>query len=557
MAVQLKQKNTIMIKKYNTLLLLLISIVYIGHSPVQAQSRQKVKLLEKEAWAHYDALRFYQALPILLNLHDLNPKHQDYQYYLGMCYLNTRQSEKAVPYFEKCLTEPDKYNVSLYYNAAKAYHHSHQLDEAIKYYTIYKNKISAPKHRGKHAETITKVEREIQMCHTGKKLMANKLDVEVVSMGSAINSPFPEYGPVISADESTLIFTSCRPNTTGGHKDETDGYWFEDIYISHKTNGVWSEPEKLGPGINTANHDASISLSADGQKLLLYRSSSGGEAGGGNLYISELNGDTWMPATKISTAINSKAWEPSACLSLDENILYFSSNRKGGLGGTDLYSARRLPNGEWAQAQSLGATINTPYDEDSPFIHPDGKTLYFSSNGHNTMGGYDIFVSTLNEETGEWSVPENVGYPINTAQDDIYFSWSADGRRCYFSSVREGGEGDKDLYYANLNKRATQMLVLNGKITNALTQQPVSTNIRVSDYHSGELTGVYTSNSSTGKYVLVFNPGKTYHLVVETEGFAPYEESVQVHDTDEFELFEKDIKLQPLAKPKPPTTTQH
>ncbi len=525
-------------------------IVCTGSIFAQApQPRLKVKALENEAWAHYDALRFHQALPILLSLYEHNPTHQDYIYHLGMCYLNTRQSEKAVPYFEKCLAESSKYTFALFYNAAKAYHQSHRLDEAIEQYTTYKNIISNPKNQPKYKDQIAKVEREINMCHTGKALMANKLDIEIVSMGNEINSPFPEYGPVISADESTLIFTSCRPNTTGGQKDETEGSWFEDIYVSYKTNGVWSAPEKLGPGINTANHDASISLSADGQKLLLYRSGNAGEAGGGNLYISELKGDTWLPAAKLGTTVNSKAWEPSACLSLDENTLYFSSNRKGGMGGTDLYSAKRLPNGEWAQAQNLGATINTPYNEDSPFIHPDGKTLYFSSNGHKTMGGYDIFVSIFNEEKNEWSEPENVGYPINTAQDDIYFSWSADGRRCYFSSIREGGQGDKDLYYANLNKRAAQLLVLNGKIINALTKNPISTTIQVSDYTTGELAGVYTSNSSTGKYVLVFNPGKTYRLLVETEGYAPYEEAIQVHNTDEFELFEKDIMLKPLSVP--------
>jgi Tol biopolymer transport system component len=143
-----------------------------------------------------------------------------------------------------------------------------------------------------------------------------------------------------------------------------------------------------------------------------------------------------MQAIKLPQNINTSGWEPSASFSSDEKMLFFTSDREGGKGGTDIYSIKKLPNGEWALPQNLGEAINTPYDEDSPYLHPDGKTLYFSSNGHNTMGGFDIFTSKWDEETQKWSVPENVGYPINTPHDDLHFSWSADGRRVYFSSIR-------------------------------------------------------------------------------------------------------------------------
>ncbi|MBX9851516.1 MAG: hypothetical protein K2X86_07125, partial [Cytophagaceae bacterium] len=172
--------------------------------------------------------------------------------------------------------------------------------------------------------------------------------------------------------------------------DETDGRYFEDIYIAYKKDSTWSAPELIGSGINTEGHDASISLSPDGQNLLIFRhydQSLIGASSPGDLYLSRLKGNTWTQATKLSESINTKAWEPSACLSSDERILYFSSNREGGSGGTDLYMVRKLPNGEWALPMNLGNKINTPFDEDSPFIIADGKTLYFSSNGHRTMGG--------------------------------------------------------------------------------------------------------------------------------------------------------------------------
>jgi hypothetical protein len=269
-----------------------------------------------------------------------------------------------------------------------------------------------------------------------------------------------------------------------------------------------------------------------------------GAGSSGDLYISRLKGNTWTEATKLPESINTKAWEPSACLSADERILYFSSNKEGGQGGTDIYMVRLLPNGEWALPMNLGNKINTPFDEDSPFMHPDGKTLYFSSTGHRTMGGFDIFVTTYNEEKKEWSRPENVGYPINTAHDDIHFTWSADGRRVYFSSIRPEGYGDNDIYYADIvDKESSKVMVLKGIVADSITHKPMEANISVFDSKTNELIGVYNSNSITGKYIVILTEGRNYNLTVEAANYQLHYENFNVSSVEHFEEVIKNISL--------------
>ena len=206
-----------------------------------------------------------------------------------------------------------------------------------------------------------------------------------------------------------------------GTPSNRKGDYYEDVFISYKEEEGWSKPKNIGPVINSHGHDAAIGLSPDGQTLYLYRSDS---VKWGNIFACRLNGEIWESPMKLKAPINSKNWEGSCSINADNNILFFVSNRPEGFGGKDIYMIRKLPNGEWAAPKNLGPTINTPEDEDAPFIHVDGQTLYFSSKGHKSMGGYDIFKTTYNE--GGWSTPTNIGYPINTAEDDRFFVLSPD-----------------------------------------------------------------------------------------------------------------------------------
>jgi hypothetical protein len=531
------------IKIFNFLSVFFLFLFLVTPSISQTLTKRQILDLEMEAQEHFVIGAYYKALPAYLLLDSVTKNDPHYAYPIGVCYIQERNEAKAIPFLERCLLTPDKFPYKLNFYLATAYHLSHRMDEAIKYYEIYKGSLK----KKIHGDIIKNMDRHIQMCNTGKELMAKPLQIEIINLGKKINTKYPEYGGVISANEDELIFTSNRPNTTGGGVDQEDGRFFEDIYISYKDKtGIWSAPVKMSSGINTNGHDASISLSPDGQKLILYRneakegiiSNSAGE-----LFVSDLHGASWSRPVKFPAQINNGAYQPSACLSEDQRVLFFSSTREGGMGGTDLYMVKKLSNGQWALPQNMGKALNTEYNEDSPYLHPDGKTLYFSSDGHKTMGGYDIFVSRLNDSTKAWSAPENVGYPISTAHDDIHFSWSADAKRVYFSSIRPEGEGDKDIYYGNIEKEAAQVLVVKGIIYDSLTTKPIEAVIKVTDLKGGEMVGVFHSNSVTGKYIIVLPEGVNYSFSIEALNYSIYTQNIDVSELHEFKEIDKNISL--------------
>ena len=258
---------------------------------------------------------------------------------------------------------------------------------------------------------------------------------------------------------------------------------------------------------------------------------------------------SFKPADKLDVKINSsKAEEIAACISSDGSMLYFASNREGGKGGTDLYLSRKLPDGKWGPPQNMGADINTPFDEDFPNVSADGKVIYFSSNGHTTMGGYDIFKADLNAETKQFSNPKNVGYPINTPEDNYNFRISSNGRFGYIAALREGGLGDLDIYRVTLNEVEQQYSVINGNISSADSTQKLNFSdvfISVTDTKTQEVVGTYLPNPNSGRYVMVLSPG-IYELNLEANGFQPITEKINVLDKSSFKFeISKNIQLKP------------
>lgn len=517
-------------------------------SPEEKEKIQKeINRIAPIAKKYFDNEKYLLALEQYELLYNLNPDNPDIIYPLAVCYINNDYNWKALPLLEKCNKKSASYPIALSYYLARAYHLSHRFEEAIKYYQKYSNQVKRANPKNV-AEITGNLARQIQMCKNGIELLQLRKHIEVFSISSAVNSPYPEYGPVISADEKQIIFTSNRPNTTGGMRDEETGYYYEDIYVSYKNDTGWSAPVQMGGGINTNGHDASISLSPSGNKLIIYRygKEKAISKASGDLYICEWDGNAWKQAIPLPEGVNSKGWEASASMTEDENTIYFSSNREGGFGGTDIYRIKRLPNGEWALPYNLGSKINTPYDEGSPYISPDGNTLYFCSNGHKTMGGFDIFISRYDKEKNEWSIPENVGYPISTAHEDMYFSWSLDGRRVYFSSIRPEGKGDKDLYYAILHEENAETLILKGGIYDAATSEPVQASITVTDKNTDELVGIFSSNFMDGQYLIVLNEGKDYNITIQSENHEKVEERINLTELHDYNEIIKNIKLRKL-----------
>ncbi len=502
----------------------------------------------KNAEDYYINDKFASALPLFLDIVKFDSSNLDLNFKIGICYLNSRTEKiRSIHFLEKaiecannkqCTEKENKARINAFKFLGDAFHLAYKFDQAIVAYEKYKSMLP----NNKDQITFEEVNRKIEMCKVGKELIATPVKIEIENMGASINSAYADYGPVLSADESTLIFTSRRPESTGGKMDE-DGKFFEDIYISKKNDSVWSPAVSIGSSINTEGNEATVGISIDGQIILIYKD----EKGNGNLFTTSLIGDQWSSPKKLNKNINTKDWEPSAFLSADGNILYFTSNRKGGFGGRDIYKSNKLPNGEWAIASNLGPAINTPYDEDAPFIHPDGLTLYFSSNGHGTMGGFDIFSSMLSDKN-EWTKPANIGYPINTTDDDIYYAVSPDNKRAYYSSFKSGGIGEKDNYLITFFEYIESPLtLLKGVVTDPYGKIPKAVEITVTDNETGKIVGIYRPNSKTGEYLFILPPGKNYNITYEAEGYLFHSENMDVLIKTNYYVIRKAVQLKPLV----------
>ena len=363
-------------------------------------------------------------------------------------------------------------------------------------------------------------------------------------MGAVINSGYDDHSPVFNIEETIMVFTSKRKGSTGNFKT-SDKQYFEDIYISHKENGQWATPQKISENINTMEHEASVALSADGNDLIIYKD----DVGDGNLYISHFNGTEWSKPEKLSLNVNSTYNESHASISCDGSTLYFSSNRPGGFGGYDIYYSKRLPNGDWSLAQNAGPVINTEFDENGPFIHPDGSTLYFSSKGHNSMGGYDLFFAILKDD-GTFSRPENMGYPINSIDDDVFYVLSADGKRAYYSTVQPDGLGRKDIYLMDLlSLPERSLVVVNGFIKIKKTGEVIKDVIlKINDFKTGTLIGKFKPNKQTGKYTIVVPKSKQYTLSCDDCGFTFPREPLTIPENSSFYYLQKPIIIDPLVE---------
>ncbi len=515
----------------------------------------QAKKIERIANNYFKVEEFSSALPLYLELDSMDNNNALYQYRIGICYYNSHYKNKALVYFEKArkggITDPE-----LDIFLARTNHYGHKFDEAIKYYIKFKNRkvdTTAIEEKAEDTEDLKDIhyaekhiDRYIQMCKTGKELMEDSLYLVIENIGPTINTMYPEYVPVVSADESVLLFTSRRNTTTGGKKDITDGQFYEDVYISYKDSATrqWKAPENMGGHINTNMHDACIGLSPDGQKLFIYRSNTAKNSSG-DIYISQLEGSRWSVPILMDKKINSPGWEPSATISADEKTVYFTSDRPGGFGGTDIYMTR-LNDTTWSDPINMGPSVNTEFNEDAPYIHPDNVTLFFSSKGHRNMGGYDIFTSVYDVETAKWSTAENAGYPINTADDDIYFIWSADGTKGYFSSWRQNTFGEKDIYVIQRPDGKTNLLVMKGKIYDDDTKKTLSASITILDKETGAIVGKYNSNLSNGKFLITLPQGGNYTVSIETDGYISRREDIKVPKKNPFFELRKDFRLTPL-----------
>lgn len=517
-----------------------------------------------EGLEHY----YSEAIPFYELAHDFNPDNALLNFKLGVCYYNSLRKRRCMRYFQRAHELDAEVDPYIHYFLARGYHLNLKWDEAIGHYKLHRDFLRS---EGLHQER-EEVIRHIEECGNGKALVQQPERVWIDNLGPNINSEFHDYALVINADESRLMFTSRRPNTTGGQIDPDLNDYFEDVYIAQRYGDDWGVAENLGEGFNTETHDASVSMSADGQTMFIFRYNRRSK---GDVYISQLMDDGfWSRPDPLGKPINTDAHESSASLSPDNNTLYFVSDRDGGMGQRDIYYSRWDANKErWGEAQNAGPTINTRYDEEGVFIHPDGRTLYFSSAGHNSMGGVDIMYSTL--DNGVWSNPRNLGYPINTPDNDIFFVPAANTRFGYYTSVREEGLGGRDNYkitflgepkppvlnaednlIASLSEpmrdrvvepeveiKTSAMAILKGLIVDEVTGDPVKARIELTDNATAQAVAEFGSESATGKYLVTLPSGKNYGIAIKADGYLFHSENFNIPADANFKTYVKNIKL--------------
>lgn len=410
----------------------------------------------------YDANRLVETL---LEKDVNNPSFNYLKAYITLYY--EKDHRKSIKYFNQAITQMEgrvdllKVNSDVttdaYFHLATAHHFLQEFDQAQEYYQLFReNSI-------KRSVLYETADVRHEQCDVARKLLATPVKVDIIPMAAPINTEFPEYSPVISANGNELYFTSRRGwegVDQTRYMNPVDNSYPEDIFESFKsTSADWSVPARLEM-CDPFTNEASVSLTANMDKLFVYSDS----VGNGNIFFSEFSKDAFGSIEEIPyNKLNSKFWETHYVISQDTSLIVFSSERKRGFGGRDLWKLVRDENGNWSKPINLGPGINTSEDEDAPFLTLDGNTLYYSSNGRSSMGGFDVMRSELKDDS--WTDGKNLGYPINSTGDDIFYSRTYDGKDAYFSSFRMGGKGEKDIYHISYsNPNGDNVITLEGGV---------------------------------------------------------------------------------------------
>lgn len=447
------------------------------------------------------ALQEYEALV------KKDPSNLEYNYKAGVCYLYTNfDKSKAIPYLEFVALKPSATKDQLY-DLGRAYLVNNKLAEAIKTFELLKTKIDPKAEPAKMLDVV----RQIEMCENAQKLMKTPVNVTFTNLGPKVNTPFADYNPFAPDEEDYVAFSTKRNDVVGANID-FDGYKCADVFFSEVKKGEYAKAKNLGPLVNTEFVEELVGLSADGRYLFVGIDNMEGYD---DIWVSEKKGKSFQKSKTLGPTINTLETETSATTDSEGDILYFSRtplDDKAGFGGTDIFIAYRLPNGDWGEPINLGPQINTPYDEDFPNLSADGKTLYFCSKGHNSMGGFDVFKATWDEKNKRWNRPTNLGFPLNNTDDNFTFSAPRNGRHGYLSQIRPEGQGDLDVYMVTYNDVAPELTAVIGKI--AFAEKAISKGFKVL---------VYTKNGAEKQFTEDYLPPKESGWKFKEEKLLPLE----------------------------------
>jgi hypothetical protein len=517
---------------------------------VEKESEQKLlvqcSVLMQEGFSYYAEI-------IADKLLIFQPNSANYNYRKGFLMLDSHNDFiGAMKYLKVAVTDTKKNydmysskeksaSIDAYFYLAKCYHLNEEIALAKETYTTFLSSSTA------NSELATMAKLKIKQCDVARKEIDNPSSAQVINLGPTINTDKPEFSPVVSLDGSALYFTSKRAwedNSTDKFRDKRYNQFPEDIYVSYiDFDGSWIDPFRLDLSDGERN-EATQAVSADERRIYVYQDNTGN----GDIYYSDFTKNRFQKIKKLEDArINTEYWEPHCYVTIDGQNMYFTSDRPGGFGGRDIYRVVRLPNQLWSEPINLGPSVNTPYDEDSPFMSIDNKTLYFSSNGPMSMGDFDVFV-TRRDEQNNWSAPINLGYPLNSTGDDIYYTTTVDGLRGFLTSARKGGQGEKDIYeIKNDFLGVNSIAVLKGQIK-TLDNQPIPEDVAITvnclDCNDENSITVFP-RLRDGVYFSSMDPCHEYELIYTFENGSReiYREKVKTSCEKEYDEIYRDITI--------------
>jgi outer membrane protein OmpA-like peptidoglycan-associated protein/tetratricopeptide (TPR) repeat protein len=508
-----------------------------------SKNKKAIALFES-ALKSYDARQDARAIEDLTKAIEKDPAFIEPHLLLAQIYTEARTIQKALDEYNKALAINPKFDKKVYYNMAN-------LEMSIgKYIDAKRDYETFLKYQTVNPDSRDIAERQLLNADFAIEAMKKPVPFDPKNMGQAINSPLDEYFPAVTADEQTFLFTR---NNRSPEKDLQ-----EDFLISRKgDDGQWGMASLIGNNINTSGNEGAPSLSTDGQLLFYVACQDDLNGGyGGNrkgygscdIFYTQKVGDNWSRAYNMGSGINTKFFESQPSFSADGQTLFFVSARQGGIGNTDIYFSTLRSDGSWGAPVNLGPKVNTPGKEESVFIHPDGKTLYFGSDGHVGMGGLDLFVTRMDEK-GQWSTPVNLGYPINTYADENSILVASSGKLAFMASSREGGLGGLDLYSFDLHQAAQpgKVTYVKGKVYDANTKAPLGAHFELIDLSTGKVAIASDANTGNGQFLVSLPADRDYALNVSHPGYLFYSERFALKTlTDVTKPFQMDVPLQPI-----------
>ncbi|MBK8848199.1 MAG: PD40 domain-containing protein [Bacteroidetes bacterium] len=514
----------------NKILLILLfaltaAVTYGQRKPVEKPlSKEDISLAKKDANAFFQMKRYAEARDLYQKLVKYESQNTDINYRLGFCMLNSNcDKSKAVDYLEFAAQQKDSPK-DTYHQLGLANLHAGAYDAAVEAFEKYKAAMKGKPDPKLQTDLCT------EWAYNAKTVTANPITVSFENLGKLVNSPNNDYRPVASVDDSVVFFASTRKGNTGNVPDEFgEGGFTSDVYFFIQYDTARTKPKNPGMNINTAGYEEPMCMSSDGDELYIYVETAEVP---GDIMRSTQKGKTWQKVESLGELFTTKDAEMGAAISTDGSTLVFSSDRKDktAKGGKDLYICKRQENGAWSTPVNMGAPVNTAADDDFPVFFADGKTLFYSSNCNKSIGGYDIFMTSRPDDNSDWSTPVNIGYPLNTVDDNKYISLLPDGKTGYISAVRDSGFGGLDIYKFRAEKPLVQSnLVVVKAYTIVAATGGTTKNARISitKKGTGKMAGEYFTNASTGGFVAVLAPGE-YDVAIRTEKLGKFDAILEI-----------------------------